>query len=474
MSAGAQVGEARRDVAGAAAWTAVAGKAARLAGIAPERLGAAARKVAFGLADDGLASTATFVLSFLLARWLLPGEYGLFALLYYSGAAGAMGLWGAVLLLPMSVLGPGRHRERLAEYVAACGRLQRRACLWILGAGGAAAAVLAAAGRSDLAAAAAGLGAALAGLAYMQFARRAAYVFRRPEVAVVRSAVYVASLAGGVWLLGRSGHLGAGGVLAAMGAAGFLAGWATAARTGREGRPAAAEPPRPTAKEGLRTGDVLREIWGYGRWTAAGNALGWAVTGLPYVLSAGLLGLAGTGTFQAGMNFVKPGPHVFTVFLLLALPHWAERHARLGRRAAEAAVRWSLLLMGGSLLYGVAVLAAGPLLFAAVYHGRYAFDPVLAGSLMAALVFQAGTVVLMAALQAAEKPQAGVAVQGAALAAGLLLGPPAVRALGLPGLGLWAAAQALAQLAVAAVAFRRVFGGAAGAAARRPAEVGLR
>ncbi len=451
-------------------------RVAELVGIPAGRLGRVSRKILFALADDGLASTANFVLSFLLVRWLLPGEYGLFALLNYSVATGVVGFWRAAFFLPMSVLGPGRHGAKVAGYVALLGRWQGYASGAVLAGGGVLWLFLTAAGRREWAVAALGLAAALAGLTYMQFARRAAYVFRQPELAVVRSLVYVACLAGGIVIFARLGGLGAGTVLLIMGAAGALAGWAASfyrrgmvSETGNgdwKARELAAGPEVREVTVELEGRAVAAELWSYGRWTVASNLLAWAVTGLPYFFSAGLLGLGGTAAFQAGMNFIRPWLHVFTVFTLLTLPSLAASFARGGpERVRSLARRWAYLLALATLAYGLAVLLAGPWAYRVIYHGRYAVDLFLLGGLLIALVTRAGTTGLVTALQAAEKPEVGVAAQGAALAAGVLTGPLFVKTLGVSGLGLWAAAQGLAQLGVAAWAFRRVFAASHGSQA---------
>lgn len=430
-------------------------KAATLVGIPRGRAWSAARKVVFGFADDGLASTANFVLSFLLARWLDPAEYGLFGLLYYSVAMGAVGFWGGAFLLPMSVLGPGRHSDRLGGYLTWLGRWQA----WVSGgvflAGIAVAVVLAILGHGGWFWAALGLGGALAGLTYMQFARRAAYVLRRPELAMVRSLVYVLVLAGGMALLARWKGVTAGGALLVMGAAGALAGWA--ASHGRGAATGSGQRAGVLDRE-VEAAEVAWELWSYGRWTMAQNALSWAVTGLPYFFSAGLLGLGSTGAFQAGMNFARPWVHVFTVFTLLTLPGLSSSFARRGVKGVRSvAVRWSVLLLAATTIYGAAVLLGGPMAYEVLYHGRYSPDLLLLAGLMLALVARAGTAVLMAALQAAEKPQFGVAAQAAAVLVGILAGPLAVRYGGVSGLGAWAAVQGWVQFGVALWAFRQVF-----------------
>jgi hypothetical protein len=66
--------------------------------------------------DQGLYSGANFVLSILLARWLSPSYYGMFAIAFAIYLF-AYQVHNAIILEPMSVLGPARMYHRLADYL---------------------------------------------------------------------------------------------------------------------------------------------------------------------------------------------------------------------------------------------------------------------------------------------------------------------------------------------------------------------
>src|SRR5262245_34812666 len=72
-------------------------------------------KSGLGILDQLLFSGANFVFNIFLARWLLPTDYGAFAvsfailLIFYQ-------LHSSLLLDPMSILGPVKHANHLITY----------------------------------------------------------------------------------------------------------------------------------------------------------------------------------------------------------------------------------------------------------------------------------------------------------------------------------------------------------------------
>src|SRR5690242_14243325 len=73
-------------------------------------------KAVLAFLDQGLNSGSNFVVSLLLARWLTSEEYGAYALAY-SIFLLLSGFHNALILEPMSVLGPSSYRRRVPEYL---------------------------------------------------------------------------------------------------------------------------------------------------------------------------------------------------------------------------------------------------------------------------------------------------------------------------------------------------------------------
>lgn len=481
----------------------------RLRAIGRERASGLVRRGTLALIDEGLSSTSNFVVSLLLARWLAPAEYGLYALMYYTVATGFVALANALWIGPMAVLGPARHAGRLAAYLRAVQRLQWLILAALAVAVAAAAGVLAvlAPGRwPGLPSALAGLALGVSGFTFMQFRRRCCYVLGAPSSAAWRAGLYGAALLGGAAVLRWLGLLNVGTVLALIGAAGFLAGfipireggasWAASAAVTLSETPAvtvAGTPPEPPAAKlsgplmepsvGQRSttaagerfgagpspsGDLRRtaaELWGYGRWMSGSALVGWAQGNIAYMASAGLLGLAGTGMLQAAFNLAKPFPHLFTAFNLLALPRWAARAGRGGPRAvAGMTFGWAALFAAAGLAYAAAAGLAAPLVFAHGYGGRYDFDAVFIGLILVALAANAAGAVIGMGLNAALRPQAVLWSQVAGIAAGALVGLPLTLAFGLRGMAAWGLTAALVQAAAGGMLLARMGRGGSGRA----------
>src|SRR5438309_11851643 len=67
---------------------------------------------ALSVIDQGLTASVGFGVNVLLARWMPSDVYGAFAVAF-AGFLCVSGFYNAMLLEPMTVLGPARHPHRL-------------------------------------------------------------------------------------------------------------------------------------------------------------------------------------------------------------------------------------------------------------------------------------------------------------------------------------------------------------------------
>lgn len=160
-----------------------------------------AAKSAWSLVDQGFTALTGFCVTFLLARWMAPDVYGAYAIAF-AGYLFVGGLHNVIVLEPMSVLGPARHSDRMAQYLRA-----QMFVHWILAAGCAVLVLIVggfvwiASPRSPLVGATLGAGLALGFLLFLFFARRVCYVLGRPALAVAGSGSCFALALAGLFVL---------------------------------------------------------------------------------------------------------------------------------------------------------------------------------------------------------------------------------------------------------------------------------
>lgn len=250
------------------------------------------KKSALSLVDQGFTSLASFGVNVFLARWMPSEIYGAFAVTF-AAFLFLSGFQNVLLLEPMSVLGPARYADKLPTYFRTqmllhailVGALSVVALLsglilWRLAPG------------TPLIGAVVGGGLALPFMLLLWLARRMCYVVQRPSIAVVGSAIYLAIVAAGLFLLGHFERLGSFTAFLLLGCGSLLAATVLIWLLGLT---------RYTATEAIRGSwrAALRENWTYGRWLAGGTVLFSISSQLQTFLVAALLGLGSAGVFRA-------------------------------------------------------------------------------------------------------------------------------------------------------------------------------
>ncbi len=377
----------------------------------------------WALLDQAVNSGAGFALNLLLAMWLPPAEYGAFAVGFAIFLVIA-GLHNALIIEPVSILGPSRHAAWLGRYL----RHQVALHFLLTIPAGAAIAAVGAILRAREATATvgsclAGLGVSLPFLLLFWTLRRFQYVSGTAARAAVGAFAYAAALLGlvlgGRWAGLLTPALG----LAAMGVAGLAASavlrlppgpsdevrddpgaprreaaaamlrvppgpshgaWDAAGGPGREtmtaagalDREASAEAGAPMARGTGISSDLrslLWEQWRYGRWMIGASLLTAAGMQLYTVIAAATTGLEAAGVLRAMEILMLPMAQGITAIATLALPRLAADHGR-GDLAGFSgkAVALSLTLTAVAILYEVALLLWHGDLERLVYGGRYA------------------------------------------------------------------------------------------------------
>ncbi len=351
-------------------------------------------KAGFSVLDQGLTSVASFGLNVLLARTLPAVDYGGFALSFTIFLV-ISSFHNALIIEPMSVLGPARHGEDLPGYL--------RRVVWIHFAVMAVVALislgLALYFRSEpFGPSFATMSVSCPLILFFWMARRAHYLEVRPDLAVFASSLHLAVLAAITLVLWRVRLLSGAAAFLALGGAGAIAGTFSMIRLDvgivR------------TISVSSKWAGAAREHWGFGKWLLPSALFFPLLTQVQILLTARYLGLEVTGVFRALQNPVLPVIQVVTALATLAIPVLA-REFGAGREASmyRSGMMYTAIMTLVAVSYEAAVLLTGNLWDRLLYGGRYsAYDwlmPIL-GLLPIATAIATGCSVLLRAIQRPE------------------------------------------------------------------------
>jgi O-antigen/teichoic acid export membrane protein len=383
------------------------------------------KKGGYAILDQGLISGSNFLVSILLARWLVPEQYGAYAVAFGIFVL----LWlvyQSLVLEPMAVFGGSAYRNSLRGYL--------RSLLWIQVAISLAVAV--ALGLSALVAGrtahSAGLAGALAGIMIASpcimfnfLVRRSFYLELSPAKSVLGALVYTSLSLSLLVVIYRRGLLSAFSAFLLIGIAALLTGFYQLVRLRAQLPPSTFIPP---------VGETWRRHWRYGRWALATAAAGWIPAYIYYPLLSSFGNMAHSGQLKALMNLTLPVEQTKAALSLLFLPYAASVQAREGASGAGAlSLRLTLVSLGVALAYWTFVLPIPGTLFRFLYSGRYAE----VAHLLPIVAF--GSIIWSAAsgpaivLRAMESPASVFKAFSVATGVSLLVGIPATWKFGLTG-----------------------------------------
>jgi O-antigen/teichoic acid export membrane protein len=395
----------------------------------PARSGKFARWITKGglaILDQGLISGSNFLIGILLARWLVPEQYGAFALAF-SVFLLLSYVYQSFLAEPQAVFSGSTYNKSLRGYLKTLLGIHLILTFFGVILLGGAAAVAVALGKGD------GLPGALAGVAiaspcilFFWLMRRSFYMNLAPARAAVGAFVYFVLVTGGlVFAYNRSlispfsAYL-----LMALGAVGT--GFYLLSQINKVLPPDTAAPP--TRRE------AWHKHWEYGRWALAVSVVTWIPYYMYYPLVTAFSGLQQAGQLRALMNLSLPMEQSYTALSILFLPYAARVCREQGISSAGRLVRRiTLLFVAGAVFYWAVLIPLKGHVFHLLYGGKYMevahFIPYVAlGTTMWAAAF--GPAIL---LRAVESPDSIFYARCVASALSLLIGVPATKWFGLWG-----------------------------------------
>jgi O-antigen/teichoic acid export membrane protein len=382
-------------------------------------------KGGLAILDQGLISGSNFIISILLARWLMPDAYGAYAV--------AFGIWimlslvyQSLVLEPMGVFGGSTFHENLRGYLRSLLSIHVALSIVICAALGVWWQVAHWQGASSATTGAlAGLVFASPCLMLFYLARRTFYVELSPAPAAAGAFIYSAVVLAGLYLVYRRSALSTLTAFLLIGAGALVTGIVLmiALRRGLSGRG-----PAPTVKE------VWNKHWRYGAWALVSCIAGWLPSYIYFPLLASFASMEQSGQLKALMNLVQPFEQTRGALLMLALPYAARVMSQHGRDGARLLARnLTLLSGGGALLYWAIIIPLHVPVFHLLYKGRYLDVAYLLPALALGQIFWSATFGPSIALRAMESPSSVFWALLTATAASLMVGVPLTHAFGLKG-----------------------------------------
>ena len=393
-----------------------------------ERVWAWGIRSSLSIIDQGLTSGAGLLVNLLLARWLRSEAYGAFAVAFAT-VLFLFGFSSALLLEPMSVLGPACYSTEMIEYFRLQLKLHTVLMVSLSGILGLAAVVVArAGGQGELVQALAGSALALPFLLSLWLVRRMCYVIHRPHMAVWGSASYAICVTGGLWALRITGRLSSFSAFLLIGAASVPAVVVLLGQLGIIGK---------SFEQGPDWTRVASANWQYGRWLVASTVLFSVTTQAQTYLVAALLGLGAAGTLRALQIPALVMTQIVTAFGLLVLPTLARDFGsgqieRLRRKAMLVSLFLTILALAYA---GFLALFSGSverILFA----GKFSTDSWLIPLFALIPVFNGLATGFSMALRASQKPHFDLLANAIAAPAALISALILIRLWGVSGAGL--------------------------------------
>lgn len=388
-----------------------------------------ATRGSLALLDQGLIAASNFVIAILLARWLLPQQYGSYALAFATFLLLSF-FHQAILLEPQRIFGATDYADRQREYLGILLRIHLGLAFVIFLGLGISAWLIHALARSDsLPGALAGVTFAAPCILLLWLARGAFYVRISPQNAVMGAAIYCAVVFVSLFVLCRLKSLSPFSAFLIIGLAALSSSAVLLVRL----KPAFT----------IGGGDpscrvTFQQHWHYGRWVLLSSVLSWLTADIYFPLVGSFSGMAAAGDLKALLNFSLPIAQTLNALCVFVLPYAARAYQQSGVTALTR-LTWRLawLFAAIALAYWVVLIQLSRPAMQLLYGGRYtelaALMPLVAAGSVPWNIAYVPTVVL----RAVRSSVSILTIYCASSAVAISIGIPATKLLGLRG-ALWA------------------------------------
>ncbi len=382
-------------------------------------------KGGFTIVDQGLISGSNFLISILLARWLVPEQYGAYAVGFAIFVLLTV-FYQSALLEPMAVFGGSAYRDNLREYLRVLLWIQTVVTIVMCAPVALWAGITHIMNPSDV------LPAALVGVAIATplvlvfwLVRRTFYLELSPANAALGALWYFVVVTGALFVLFRRNLLSPFTAFMAIALAALVTCLFLLHTLRKNLSPT-------TAK--LHIWDICRRHWVYGRWALVANVASWVPAYIFFPILAKFSGIVQSGQLRALMNFVAPQLQVQTALAMLFLPYASRLRGQKGASYALALNRKiTLIALGGAIAYWATIIAFKGTVFHLLYSGKYTEVAHLLPWVAVGSILWAGAFGPTVVLRAMEAPRLVFWAFGIAAAVSMVIGLPAVKFYGLWG-----------------------------------------
>jgi O-antigen/teichoic acid export membrane protein len=398
------------------------------------------------MADQALFAASGFLTNIFLARWFGLEQYGAYALAF-SIYLFLASFHTAMLLEPMSVLGPASYRNSLPDYLGNLIGLHFAVTVvpaLLVGVGGS---VFGYFSKSVVLPSA--LWGACVGTPFMLFFwlwRRAAYLDLRPNVALRGAAVNTFLVVSLLFVFHTLGLLNPFTAFIVQAIAGVVASLVLMFSV------------RPTLRLVWlddATRKIIKEHWQYGRWVVLTAFVFWLAGDAYYVIVASSSSINDVAVLRAVQNFVRPVSQFIVAITLLLVPwasaRFADRESVTFRRGIN---RITMIFTVAAVGYLIGLAIFGKWLTALVYGGKYTEFAYLLPLMTLPVLFTAAAEGPAIAVRAMQFPSEVFWSFGAAAVPTILFGVLLARHWGLMGAALGLTLSSAAYCAVLTYRYR--------------------
>jgi O-antigen/teichoic acid export membrane protein len=313
--------------------------------------------------DQALISGSNFLIGILLARWLLPEQYGSYALTFSIFLLISF-FHQALVLEPQRVFGSAEYPHLAKGYLGLLILIQSGLTLVL------AVTLGLAVWLAHLWASQDGLEGALAGMTLaapfvllLWLVRGAFYVQMIPQYAVIGSTVYCVAVLCSLLIVDKLRLMSPFWAFVMMGLAALISSVFLLERL---------KPILNLKVNGLNWRVVTAQHWNYGRWLLASFVLSWIPANLYYYLFSFFSGLAAVGELKVLLNFTLPVAQTLTALSVCFLPHASRVCQRDGLQALrKLTFKIACLFAAAAIAYWAILIFFGAPILRFLYGGHY-------------------------------------------------------------------------------------------------------